>query len=260
LKAGLGLLLAAGVGIAAWLLLPQAPSAQSILLSDAVARPISDQLAVATLTIENSGGPDRLVSVTSTVADVSLYTPADPEGPPVHSGTASLALDSAHVRIAMTETLRDGSLIPVTLTFAMAGPVTTRVRLSDPATAGAAGDSGLFGLGDICVVGEGEPAPQIALRVAQTADGWQVMVDTKEFTFSEEYVGLFHVPGMGHGHLYVGGMKLDRMYAPTANIGALPPGTHEVRVTLNTNDHRAYVIDERPVTATAQIIVDAPNT
>ena len=51
-------------------------------------------------------------------------------------------------------------------------------------------------------------------------------------------------------------MKLGRMLEPEAHIGALPKGQHEVRVTLNTNDHRAYVVDDVPVSAAAQIVVD----
>ena len=137
-----------------------------------------------------------------------------------------------------------------------AGEVTTKLTLSDPAQAGAAGQHGLFGIGDICVVGEGEPAPAISLTLSETPNGYEVTVLTEDFTFSEDLAGLYHVPGMGHGHLYVGGMKLGGLYQATAQIGALPPGAHEVRVTLNTNDHRAYVVDDVPVTASATITVD----
>jgi hypothetical protein len=69
-------------------------------------------------------------------------------------------------------------------------------------------------------------------------------------------VSLYHVPGMGHGHIYVGGMKLDRLFKSEYLIGQLPPGRHEVRVTLNTNDHRAYVVDDVPVSASTFIMVD----
>jgi len=51
-------------------------------------------------------------------------------------------------------------------------------------------------------------------------------------------------------------MKIGRLYTPEAYIGALPKGQHEIRVTLNTNDHRAYVVDEVPVTASMTIEVD----
>ena len=35
----------------------------------------------------------------------------------------------------------------------------------------------------------------------------------------------------------------------------LGPGRHEVQVTLNTNDHRTYVVDDEPVSAIAEIEV-----
>ena len=51
-------------------------------------------------------------------------------------------------------------------------------------------------------------------------------------------------------------MKIGRLYQPEARIGTLPKGEHQVRLTLNTNDHRAYVVGDQPVTATATIVVD----
>ena len=39
-------------------------------------------------------------------------------------------------------------------------------------------------------------------------------------------------------------------------IGALPKGSHDIRVTLNTNDHRPYMGPDGPVMATTVIVVD----
>lgn len=173
---------------------------------------------------------------------------------PGPTGRVSLALDAAHVRLAGE--FAAGTLVPLTLVFARAGEVTLKARLSDPRTMGGAGEAGLFGSGGILRVGEGEPAPEISLSVAPEGDGWSVTVEARNFTFSQEMAGLHHVPGTGHGHLYVGGMKLGRLYGPNAHVGALPPGRHELRVTLNTNDHRAYVVGDEPVTVRAAIVVD----
>ena len=73
--------------------------------------------------------------------------------------------------------------------------------------------------------------------------------------FVDVPMGTPHVPGTGHAHLYLNGLKLGRLYVPSARIGALPPGDHMVRVTLNANDHRAYVVDGDPVTAIAPLSV-----
>lgn len=101
-------------------------------------------------------------------------------------------------------------------------------------------------------------APKPALRIAAEAleNDWRIAVMTENFTFSREAADGPHVEGVGHGHLYVGGMKIGRVYGNKAMIGALPSGEHVVRVSLNTNDHRAYVVDGEPVTATATIVVD----
>lgn len=256
MKAVAGFVAVLLIGVAAWVAAPRSGDRHALLIADSVARPLEDGSAAIALTIRNDGKPDRLITADSPHGTVRLYSPADALGPPVPSGTSSLALDAAHIAFAPDRPLQDGSLIPLMVTFEQAGTVSTRVRVSDPAAVGHASDVGLFGLGDICEVGEGEPAPRIALRVAQTEGGWSVDIDAEDFIFSQDLVGLYHVPGMGHGHLYVGGMKLGRLYAPQASLGALPRGTHEIRVTLNTNDHRAYVLDGTPVTAVATVVVE----
>ncbi len=249
---GLGLL--AGV---VWLGVAPDNDADHLLISEAVAAPLDDGGVAAFLTIENRGAPDRLIGIESPIAEATLYSPEDDIGPPVPTGTGSLAPDSAHIRLkGPGETFTDGTLIPLTLTFAEAGQVTAKAKLTDPRARGGAEEVGLFGIGDICVVGDGEPAPSLALSVTRNGDGWKVLIETEDFTFSEDFVGLYHVPGMGHGHLYVGGMKMGRLYAAEAYIGALPKGQHEIRVTLNTNDHRAYVVDDTPVTAEATVEVN----
>lgn len=249
------LALLAVAAVATWLLLDAGRPAPNIVVSDAQVRPLEPGLAAATATIENTGAPDRLIAVASPAAQAELYDPVgDADGLPVPTGAASLAVDAAHVRLAGE--FDDGTLVPLTLVFAQAGEVTLKARLSDSHTMGGAGEVGLFGMGGVLRIGESEPAPEISVSVAPAADGWTVTVEAQQFTFSQEMAGRDHVPGMGHGHLYVGGMKLGRLYGAKAHVGALPPGRHELRVTLNTNDHRAYVVGDEPVTANAAIVVD----
>ncbi len=236
--------------------------ADHILLSGATARPLEGEPgAVAVfVTIENAGPADRIVGASSPDASSAvLVAPSAAMGLPVPAGAKpSLAADGAYLKLTGVEgNLGDGRLIPVTLDFEDAGAVTTRARLADPQAQGNAASVGLFGLGDICIVGgdTGEPAPAISLNVQADGDGWTVQVVTEQFRFAEDLVDGPHIPGTGHGHLYLGGVKLQRLYDPVARIGALPPGQHEVQVTLNTNDHRAYVVGETPVTASAMIEV-----
>ncbi|MEM7271235.1 MAG: copper chaperone PCu(A)C, partial [Pseudomonadota bacterium] len=232
--------------------------ANHILLTDVAAAPLPDGDLGVFLKVENRGAPDRLIGVSSPEASAELYSPEAASGPPLPAGQGpALAADGAHVRLSgLSGAVEDGRLVPLTLTFETAGEVTTKARVSKPQGEGAASEVGLFGLGDICVVGEGEPAPAVALKVLPDGEGWRIVVETDEFEFSDALTGLYHVPGMGHGHIYVGGMKIGRLYQPEARIGALPKGEHLVRLTLNTNDHRAYVVDDEPVTATAMIVVE----
>lgn len=255
MKAGSLIAVMALAAFTSWFLLDIGRPADRILVTDAQIRPLESGMAGAFATIANSGPPDRLIAVTSPAAEAELYSPVTgTRGLPVPTGTVSLALDAAHIQLRGD--IADGRLLPLTLIFAQAGEVTLKARLSDPQATGTAGAVGLFGLGDICRVEEGEPAPALSIRLLPEGDGWTVAIDARSFEFSEAMVGQSHVPGMGHGHLYVGGMKLGRLHAPTAYVGALPKGRHEVRVTLNTNDHRAYVVGDDPVTATAVIVVD----
>lgn len=251
--------LASGGGVGAvWLLQPRAAD---ILVTNGVAASIEDQSDSVRVyfRIENAGGPDKLVGASSPIADkVVLYSPEADSGIPVPGQSQpSLAIDGAHVILSgLSDSLSDGQLIPITLTFETAGPVSGKARFADVSASGESLIAGLFGFGGICTVGDGEPAPSVALNAQSTEAGWTVDLLSDEFTFREDLLDGPHVPGTGHGHLYVGGLKLQRLFGSKAVIGALPPGAHVVRVTLNTNDHRAYVVDDKPVTATTTIHVD----
>ena len=65
-----------------------------------------------------------------------------------------------------------------------------------------------------------------------------------------------HVPGAGHAHMYLNGLKLGRVFGGEYRIGTLPPGTHSLRVALNTNDHRAYATADGPVSASVTLTAD----
>lgn len=233
------------------------PAPMQVRADQAVAVPIEGEPGALRLfvTLTNSGGPDRVIGAQSPLAgQISVIGPPDITLP--GPGTAILAVDGAHLRMTgLDPGLRHGAVVPVTLTLASGGRIATRAILSDPVQVGEAAALGLLSLGGICRVGEGEPAPAMTLNVVPSGNGWQVAVAAKDFHFTEPVDGIGHVPGYGHGHLYLNGVKLQRMYTPGAVIGALPPGEHQVEVTLNTNDHRAYVVGDTPVTATVQIVV-----
>jgi len=243
------------------------PAASPIVISAVRAVPVEgpadgpERVIGVFLNLQNTGEADWLVAASTSVAGQTvLYTPLGTSGIAVPAGsTPSLAADGAHIQLSDIQSdLSEGRVFPITLVFKKAGRLTTRARVSGPITPGDASENGLFGLGDICRVGPGEPAPEIELAVKPAAegDGWQVHVSARDFRFDKSLVDGIHIPGTGHGHLYLNGLKLQRLYSPDAKIGALPPGVHTVRVTLNTNDHRAYVVEGEPVSRSASFKVD----
>lgn len=230
-----------------------------ILLSNATAAPLDtdpNQLAVF-VKIENTGQPDTLLSARS--PDAQTATLSEQHGPlAVPAGnTASLAADGVFLQLSdLSGPLDDGRTLPISLTFVHAGTLTTRARIVAPQTKGGAANYGLYGIGDVCQVGDGEPAPNISLVASKNETGWTVSVTSEDFEFTPHLVDGPHVPGTGHGHIYLNGLKLGRLYSAETTIGNLPAGQHEIRVTLSTNDHRAYVVGAIPVTASIRIHSD----
>jgi hypothetical protein len=104
---------------------------------------------------------------------------------------------------------------------------------------------------------EAESAPRIRpLRVeADPVGGFNLYLEVERFTFAPALVNGPHKPGYGHAHLYVDGVKLARLYAPAYHIASLDPGSHDIVVTLNANDHRALAVGDIAIAATATVTV-----
>ena len=79
---------------------------------------------------------------------------------------------------------------------------------------------------------------------------------TTHFEFAPLEAGQEHAEGRGHVHLYVDDEQVARLYGPAFHLSPLSAGPHEVRATLNTNDHRNFVSDGEVIEASAH--VDAP--
>lgn len=214
------------------------------------------------LSITNESGPDRIRFATSPEAKLAMFHGVtDPMGAPIPaSGAASLSLDGAHIMLmGISGELAEGRLIPLTITFENAGEVSTKAKLS--VSTGGMDMSGAdlrHGMDHSKgMMMEAALAPAITIIAAPVASGWRIHAQTERFNFAPAAMNGAHVAGEGHGHLYIGGLKIMRMTEPEAMIGALPPGRHEVRVTLNTNSHMAYHTNAGPVTATT--FIDIPE-
>ncbi len=207
----------------------------------------------------NNGGPEWLNSVSSKDAvRAELFNPSDfPRVPIPANASPSLAVDGAHVRLFGVEgDLSVGRLVPVTLNFENAGKVRANVRVGSALEIDGLDESGQFGIGRILRLPEGAAVPEVGLRAEKTSAGWKIHLQTENFKFSDPSEGIEDTGvSTGHGHVYVSGLKFVRLYKHTFDIGELPPGKHEIRVILVTDDHRAYTTDSGVVTAAINIEV-----
>ena len=106
---------------------------------------------------------------------------------------------------------------------------------------------------EILEVSEGA-APGLSISVVKDPDaGWNLFVDAENFRFAPANVGKTHVPGEGHAPVYVNGTKVARIYGPWYHISALPEGEAQVRVTLNSNDHKALALGGKPLEAAVTV-------
>jgi hypothetical protein len=106
-------------------------------------------------------------------------------------------------------------------------------------------------------VPDGVPTPGLDVSVHEDPKkGWNVRIETTDFRWAPENASTMPVMGEGHAHLYVDDHKVARLYGGWYHLGALEEGEHQVRVTLNANNHSDYGKDgqvvEDSVTVTVQ--------
>jgi len=81
--------------------------------------------------------------------------------------------------------------------------------------------------------------PTIKLSVLKDPmSGWNAKIEVEHFRFAPERASQDHVEGEGHAHLYIDGIKVNRLYSEWYHLGKLASGNHTVRVSLSSNDHR----------------------
>ena len=113
-------------------------------------------------------------------------------------------------------------------------------------------------------VAEGTPVPTLSIEVLpDPKSGYNLRLDTTNFTFAPEHVSTDPVPGEGHAHLYIDGEKITRLYGPWYNMPEMAPGTHEIRVELSNNNHAPVAHNGQIIEAMATVEVpgeDAGST
>ena len=81
-------------------------------------------------------------------------------------------------------------------------------------------------------------------------------IQVENFAFDPLAVNGPNVEGRGHAHVYINDIKIARAYGAWMHLEALPIGTHEVRVTLNANDHAQLAVEGEPIEATATLVIE----
>ncbi len=240
-------LIAAG----AWFVLSRDAPAP-FLVEDAVAVPMHGTGFAVHLKLTNSGGPDAIVAVASPEAEAATLVGKDgSEALPLPlPGPASALFASDGVHLALTGLsgiAEEGALVPVQLRFASGGEIAFKARIDGTPEM----VHGMAGL-------EAEaPLPALDLTVTpEEGGGYLVHARIANLRLARDLADGPHEAGTGHGHVYLNGLKLGRLYEPEFRVAPLPPGRHEISVALNTNDHRVYLVGGVPLAATVVVEVE----
>jgi len=86
--------------------------------------------------------------------------------------------------------------------------------------------------------------------------GWNVSFETINFTFAPELASLDHQNNKGHAHIYVNGNKVSRLYGHHFHLPEFIKDENEIKVTLNSNDHRILTYKGSPI---EKIVVISKN-
>lgn len=258
------ILLAGAIGL--FVVLNNAGS--TILVSESRAVQVSDKMYAIYLNMENVGQPDTILDVVAKDAEKAFVMGVE-KGRALaipQSSKPSFSSDGAHIMVQLKASeLRDGEFIPYTLSFKNAGAINVKAVVRSPKQMKSADmsmedkdsemDHSMHGKDSTMEMKSGHKTPKIDISVTEGYDkNWVVNLTTKNFEFYEpETNPPSHKMGQGHGHLYLNGLKLQRMYSKTATVGTLPPGKHIISITLNTNDHKAYSVDSLPLSASFEI-------
>ena len=141
--------------------------------------------------------------------------------------------------------------------FVFVADATGRYRIAfHPAAAGGHGDSGDSPTSGSHDVLESETHVSISVMAHQDeAGGVNVRIITDGWRWAPEEVNMANAPGAGHAHVYVDGVKINRVYGPYYYLTSLEPGMREIRVSLNTNGHGELTYGGQPLEDTTAVDV-----
>ena len=230
-----------GALVATWHLSSNNESIVSLLDARATQVHGEPNTFVVALTIQNNGDATELVGVESSSADSAMIVNPGYEGASIiipAQGKGIMAADGTHIMLMISADLFDeGAFIPLALTFKDYGVVTTRLlNAGSDMTAMNHGRS----WGDSVT-----PSPKLSVSAPNgvSKSGFDIKLDVENFSFVLAPDDAQHIPNEGHAHVYLNGLKLGRLYNSTFTLGEVPVNEYELRVTLNSNDHRPYLTE-----------------
>jgi len=223
----------------------------SVSATNGLAMPMgaSGAMFMVTLDLQNDGAPVAIKDITSpNGANVSFMNP-NQTGAMVVPGndTAQLAMDGAHIMLRVAPGgFPEGSFQSLSLVMSDDSEVTARIHHPMPTDVMSGMDHGTSNGVEV------SPSPSVSLARDPDviADGFAVEIAIENFEFAILDDMAPHVDGQGHAHIYLNGVKLGRLYEEHFEVGGLLAGDYELKVVLNSNDHRPYVTEGAPVAVT----------
>lgn len=92
--------------------------------------------------------------------------------------------------------------------------------------------------------------PEISVRaIEDQKGGWNLVVETVNFTFKPEDINRGTVMNEGHAHIFVNGEKLGRLYGHYYHLSDFPPGEYEIAVSLTSNEHSVFAVGGEAIVA-----------
>ncbi len=101
-----------------------------------------------------------------------------------------------------------------------------------------------------------KPIPTVSIMAQKdTKGGFNIRVQTENYTITPDRAGAEPVQGEGHMHVFVNDVKAMRLYGEWAHLPKelFKNGENTISVTLNANDHSDWVIGGEHIEASTVV-------
>lgn len=130
------------------------------------------------------------------------------------------------------------NFVLVVLLFSTVYTASAAAQFDDRVAAQGDGNMGMFAL-DAATA----PVFKTIDVVPEIGNNYSLFVEIDNWTFTPALTGSPSVANEGHGHVYLNGDKIGRLYDDWFYLGDLESGEYTARVDLNGNDHQMFAVD-----------------